>query len=393
MDIRSLRQNPKTSTAVTTDATQAARQQPSGRGRRLQASPSRRRGARRGDARSGRDAGLHDLAGCAEAPRPPGASHCMTRGNRNAITAPSSNNPALTSSVTCSPCTKVSRAARRSAPRRPAQLPGHLVGLAQRMPRGRRRRRRHPGHGGQPGAYAAFITLPSSAIPIPAPAGTTSPRSPPPRPPAPAGPRSASTRTPRTTSSRARSPSSTNPDSSSPVLSAPPIAVSTSTATAVSTNPPHTIRRGPNRRSRRAPASPAAIAAKVSGSSRSPVSRGRQAQHELQILRRDQFQADQRQHRQHDAAHRGAERRRANIPMSTSGMRAPPLTSYEEDEQHRAHRQRHDGDRPHLAAAQPLHAQDDAEQSHGGRQRADHVPGTVLRAARLGQQQPSHRAD
>lgn len=45
-----------------------------------------------------------------------GDSHCMTRGNRNAITAPTSNNPALTSSVTCNPCTKLSLATRRSAP-------------------------------------------------------------------------------------------------------------------------------------------------------------------------------------------------------------------------------------------------------------------------------------
>ncbi|CAM5390794.1 hypothetical protein SVIOM342S_10245 [Streptomyces violaceorubidus] len=30
-------------------------------------------------------------------------SHCITRGNRNAITAPSSNNPALTSNVACNP--------------------------------------------------------------------------------------------------------------------------------------------------------------------------------------------------------------------------------------------------------------------------------------------------
>lgn len=40
-----------------------------------------------------------------------GTPHSMTRGNRNAIPAPSNNNPALTSNVTCSPCTKESRAA------------------------------------------------------------------------------------------------------------------------------------------------------------------------------------------------------------------------------------------------------------------------------------------
>ncbi len=57
-------------------------------------------------------------------------------------------------------------------------------------------------------------------------------------------------------------------------MSLRPSAVSSTTAKAVRQNPAHTIRRGPNRRSIRAPASPAAIAAKVSGSSRSPVSSG-----------------------------------------------------------------------------------------------------------------------
>lgn len=63
-----------------------------------------------------RDSAASLCAGTSTAPAP-ASSHCMVRGNRNAITAPSTNNPALTSNVTCSPCTNASRAAcRRAAP-------------------------------------------------------------------------------------------------------------------------------------------------------------------------------------------------------------------------------------------------------------------------------------
>ncbi len=69
-------------------------------------------------------------------------------------------------------------------------------------------------------------------------------------------------------------PSRTKPASSSGQLSSPPIAVRSTTAAAVRQKPALTMRRGPNRRSILAPARPAPIAAKVSGSSRRPVSSG-----------------------------------------------------------------------------------------------------------------------
>src|SRR3954451_12294683 len=98
------------------------------------------------------------------------SSHCITRGNRNAITAPSSKSPALTSNVTCKPCTKESRAARRRAiPTPPPNCPATSYASPSECPADVEADAGTPGTEASPGAYAAFITLPSSAIPIPAP--------------------------------------------------------------------------------------------------------------------------------------------------------------------------------------------------------------------------------
>lgn len=69
-------------------------------------------------------------------------------------------------------------------------------------------------------------------------------------------------------------PSRTKPPISRGGLSWSPIPVRTRTATAVRVKPAPTMARGPSRGSSREPASPAAIAAKVSGSRRRPVSSG-----------------------------------------------------------------------------------------------------------------------
>lgn len=118
------------------------------------------------------------------------------------------------------------------------------------------------------------MTLPSSAIPMPAPSWyEVSPIA--------AAPPARSAGTSLSIDSYAPNsvdwspnPSSTNPAVSSTGRSCWPIRVSRSTEAAVRTKPQPTIRRGPTRLRVYEPVAPAAIAAKVSGRSRRPVSSG-----------------------------------------------------------------------------------------------------------------------
>ncbi len=115
----------------------------------------------------------------------------------------------------------------------------------------------------------------------------------------------------------------------------------------------------------------------------------RQPQHQLEVLRGDQFEAHQGEHGQHDAADRGAERGPGEHPQVEQRMLAPALPADEQHQQDDPRGQRQQRGRAELARAEPLHPEDHREQPCGGRERADHVPGAAVAVAlRLGQQDP-----
>ncbi len=322
------------------------------------------------------------------------ASHCITRGNRNAITAPSSNNPALTTNVTCSPCTNASPRPAAARPPPAPELRGDLVRLPQRMPGRRRRRGRHPGHTARhprrvrrvhhraqqrdpdPGAQLVrrladrrrpagllLRRLAQHRLVRPEERGLQT---------------EAQQHEPRDQQRAVVGPAHRGQQQHREGRQAEP-----GTHHPTRPEPPQQPRARQPRRHRR------------EGQRQQPqpgLQRG-QPQHQLQVLRRDQFQTHQRQHRQHDAPHRRAERRPPEHREVHQRMRTPPLPPYERDQQARADHQRQHRERVghRLAAAQPLHAQDHAEQPGRRHQRADDVPGPGAVALGLGQQQPPHR--
>ncbi len=118
-----------------------------------------------------------------------------------------------------------------------------------------------------------------------------------------------------------------------------------------------------------------------------------QAQHQLEVLRRDEFQAHQRQHGQHDAAEGGAEGRPREQAHVDQRVLAPPLAPHEQHQEQDARDQRAPGQRRlgRDAAAQPLDAVDRGEESDRRGERAGHVPGPLTTASGLRQQHPSDR--
>ena len=276
-----------------------------------------------------------------------GAAHSMTFGSRSAASAPSSSSPALTSSVTCSPWTKACRAASRSAsPDGAAELVRHLIGLAQRVGRGVAVRptpgRRRPTP--SPGAYAAFMTLPSSAMPMPAPSWyEVSPIAA--APPACSGGCLAEHRLVR---AEERGLQAETEQHEADGEQQRPVVLShqrqqqhggggqdeTPADHPAGTEAAQGVRAGGTGRHG------------GEGERQQPQSGLQRAQPEdqLEVLDGDQFQADQRQHREHDAADRGGEGGPGEHPHVYQRMFAALLAAYEEGESSGSGEQR---DRPY----------------------------------------------
>ena len=175
-----------------------------------------------------------------------------------------------------------------------------------------------------------------------------------------------------------------------------PSGSASSTAAAVSTKPQPTIRRGPIRRRVYEPVAPAAIAAKVSGSSRSPVSSGLRPstswRYWTAISSRPTRASMARTMQPTEVEKAGL----ANIRMSISGCARRFCRRTKSDEQRAAQRTAAPAvARPSSASPAPSRFTPRTTPSTPGRghQRAEHVPGAVVAAPRLGQQQPAERQD
>ncbi len=118
----------------------------------------------------------------------------------------------------------------------------------------------------------------------------------------------------------------------------------------------------------------------------------REPQDELQVLGGDERQADQGQHRQHDAAHRGTEGGPGERREVDQRHLAPPLPAHERGQQPAAESRRRRGARgEQITAARPFDRQDHGEETGRGQQRAAHVPRPPPVARGLGEQQQAHR--
>ncbi len=118
-----------------------------------------------------------------------------------------------------------------------------------------------------------------------------------------------------------------------------------------------------------------------------------QAEDELQVLDGYELEPDEGEHRQHDAAHGGAEGRAGEQPHVDERMLALALAPYEDDQQQDTDEDGAQRGRAEqrLAAADALDAEDDTEHAERRDDGADGVPGPVALAPGLRQQPASYQ--